>query len=60
MQKDRHNNDFRRWTSGSRKKDMQLLEMHMHKAALDLELCAGEDGFAMEHRKLNRDFEFGL
>lgn len=44
---------------GEPEKDMQLLEMHMHKAALDLELCAGETVLQWSIEKLNRDFEFG-
>lgn len=39
-------------------KDIPLLEMHMHKAALDLELCAGETVLRWSIEKLNRDFQF--
>ena len=39
-------------------KDLQLLEMHMHKAALDLELYAGETVLRWSIEKLKQDFEF--
>lgn len=39
-------------------KDIPLLEMHMHKAALDLELCAGETVLRWSIERLNRDFQF--
>lgn len=39
-------------------KDLQLLEMHMHKAALDLECYAGETVLRWSIEKLKQDFEF--